>query len=410
MDLTGILAFASVVFGIGLYVCAPSIPVAIALPASFLVLHIGGGGGGNNFSICDAVLLIATLGALPLMHWRGAVNLRRWMVLVAIYQATTLLSVVNSPNRYDAVEWFHQIVMVAGAAIVGWVIIERDRVRIAIGYYLAIAAALSVWVIGLWFAHSFHPIAGLPDGLQKNSLGNLFVIAILSAYFVPSWTGFTERWVRISKYLCMAGVIATGSRQAMIGFVVAVFIVAIRDRQLFGQRSGSRRQIVILFILAAFAVVAYTSITKQIASHTPNSFTIRTSSYAQTLQIWHVSPLFGVGERYWYTGHFPGTYQPPNAEIGILATGGVVGLAGFLVLILGTLWMLWRLPPSAIGSFALAVMVAHVVEGQFDIFWVTGTGSAPWIILGMALAVSRRRVGEVMIHYPSISFNVHENR
>ena len=124
-----------------------------------------------------------------------------------------------------------------------------------------------------------------------------------------------------------------------------------------------------------------------------NSFAIRTASYAQTLQIWHTSPLFGVGERYWYTGHFPGTFQPPNAEIGMLATGGVVGLAGFLVLIVGSLWMLWRLP-SAMGSFALAVMVAHVVEGQFDIFWVTGTGSAPWIILGMAFAVSRRRVGE----------------
>ena len=93
----------------------------------------------------------------------------------------------------------------------------------------------------------------------------------------------------------------------------------------------------------------------------------------------------------------------------MLATGGAVGLAGFLVLIVGSLWMLWRLP-SAIGSFALAVMVAHVVEGQFDIFWVTGTGSAPWIILGMAFAVSRRRVGEVMIHQPSISVNVHENR
>ena len=235
MVLAGILGLASIVFGIGLYACSPSIPVAIALPASFLVLHVGGANAGNNFSIADVVLFIAALCALPLMHWRDAVNLKRWMVLVAIYQATTLLSVVNSPNRYDAVEWFHQILMVAGAAIVGWVIVKRGRVQIAIGYYLSIAAALSVWVIGLWFAHGFHPIAGLPYGLQKNSLGNLFVIAILSAHFVPSWTGFTERWVRISKYVCIMGVIATGSRQAMIGLIVAVFVVTIRDRRLLGQ-------------------------------------------------------------------------------------------------------------------------------------------------------------------------------
>jgi len=92
----------------------------------------------------------------------------------------------------------------------------------------------------------------------------------------------------------------------------------------------------------------------------------------------------------------------------MLATGGVIGTVGFLILIVGSLKMLWGLP-HAMGSFALAVMVAHVVEGQFDIFWVTGSGSVPWIILGMAFAVSRQRLGEVMIH-PSGSVNAQENR
>ena len=220
MVLAGILALACTVFGIGLYVCAPSIPVAIALPASFLVLHVGGAGGGNNFSLADAALLLATLCALPLMHWRGAVSLRRWMVLVLIYQATTLLSVVNSPNRYDAVEWFHQILMVAGAAVVGWVTVERGRVRMAFRGYILIAAVLSVWVIGLWFAHGFHTIASLPYGLQKNGLGVLFVIAVLAVHLAPSWIEFADRWIRVLKYVCIAGVISTGSRQAMFGLVV----------------------------------------------------------------------------------------------------------------------------------------------------------------------------------------------
>ena len=160
--------------------------------------------------------LFATLCALPLMHWRGAVNLKRWMVLVLIYQATTLLSVVNSPNRYDAVEWFHQILMVAGAAVVGWVTVERGRVRMALRGYILIAAVLSVWVIGLWFAHGFHTIASLPYGLQKNGLGVLFVIAVLAVHLAPSWIEFTDRWIRVLKYVCIVGVIATGSRQAMI--------------------------------------------------------------------------------------------------------------------------------------------------------------------------------------------------
>jgi len=160
--------------------------------------------------------------------------------------------------------------------------------------------------------------------------------------------------------------------------------------------------------LALIAAVSYSSISNEFASDNHlNSFAVRTASYAQTLQIWHTSFLFGVGERYWYTGHFPGTSQPPNAEIGILATGGLIGLAGFLVLIVGSLWMLWRLP-SAIGSLALAVMVAHVVEGQFDIFWVTATGSVSWIILGMAFALSRQRDSRIRINHPRVAVIGHK--
>ena len=66
MVLAGILALACAVFGIGLYVCAPSIPVAIALPASFLVLHVGGAGGGNNFSIADLNLASVMIRALQM--------------------------------------------------------------------------------------------------------------------------------------------------------------------------------------------------------------------------------------------------------------------------------------------------------------------------------------------------------
>ncbi len=396
MALASILTLASIIFGIGLYACAPSVLVAIALPASFLVVHIGGGGVGNNFSIADAVLFIASLCALPLMYWGGAVNLKRWMVLVAVYQATTLLSVVNSPNRYDAVEWFHQILMLAGAAIVGWVTAERNRVRMAFRGYVLIAAALSVWAIGLWIARGLHTIASLPY-LQKNLLGVLFVIAVLAVHLAPSWVEFPNRWIRVLKYVCITGVISTGSRQAMFGLVVAVVIVTIRDRRLLDRRERDGKSMLMLLALVLITVIAYASVSDQISSHSnTNSLAVRVASYTQTLQIWHTSPIFGVGERFWYTGHFPGSFQPPNAEIGMLATGGVIGTVGFLLLIVGSLRMLWRLP-NAMGSFALAVMVAHVVEGQFDNFWVTATGSVPWIILGMALAVSRQRVDEIMI-------------
>jgi hypothetical protein len=278
----------------------------------------------------------------------------------------------------------------------------------ALSGYLAIASALSVWTIGLWLAHGLRPVANLPYGLQKNGLGVLFVVAVLAAHLAPRWIGFTDRSVRFLKYLCIVGVIATGSRQAMIGLVVAVVTVTIRNRRGLEHGKRSRKSIIMLSSLALIAAVSYSSISNEIGSNNNlNSFAVRTASYSQTFQIWHTSLLFGVGERYWYTGHFPGTSQPPNAEIGILATGGLIGLAGFLVLIAGSLWMLWRLP-SAIGSLALAVMVAHVVEGQFDIFWVTATGSVPWIILGMGFAFSRQRNSRTTINHPKVAVIGHK--
>ncbi len=388
MLLAGILALVGIVFCFGLYACAPSFLVAMALPAAFLVLHIGASGGGNNLSVADLFLFVATLCALPLMDWRRAVKLKRWMMLVAIYQATTLLSVLNSTNRYDVVEWFHQLLMVLGAGVVGWVIVKKGRLSVALGGYILIASALSVWAIGLWLAHALHPIAGLPYGLQKNSLGVLFVVSVLAAHLVPNLTGLASRSVRVLKYLCLIGVIASGSRQAMIGLVVAWVLVTIRDGRFRQSMWHNRKSLAMVAILSLVAAAVYSSVTNEIANNGKiNSFTVRTASYGQALQIWHSSSVFGVGERYWYTGHFPGSFQPPNAEIGILVTGGVVGLLGFLTLVLGSLRMLYRIP-NVLGSFAFAVVVAHVIEGQFDIFWVTATGSVPWIALGMALASS----------------------
>jgi hypothetical protein len=73
----------------------------------------------------------------------------------------------------------------------------------------------------------------------------------------------------------------------------------------------------------------------------------------------------------------------------MLATGGIIGLLGFLVLIFGSLRLLWRLPAAA-GTLAFAVLLSRVIEGQFDIFWVSASGSLPWIIAGMGLAAASR--------------------
>jgi hypothetical protein len=263
------------------------------------------------------------------------------------------------------------------------------RERGAVGLYLAASTGVAIWTVVVWAVHGFKPIAGLTWGLQKNTLGDLLVVGALAGEFFTFWSSGRSKYRTIAKYICVLGVLATGSRQAMIGLVVAGVIGIIRERRLSRLSGAKRISAAMVGFLVAVGITAYASLSREVANQNTShitSLTIRTASYSNTLDIWRSSQIFGVGERYWYTARFPGTLQPPNAEIGLLATGGIVALIGFLLLVFGTARWLWRVPVAAGGTLVFAVFLAHIVEGQFDIFWVTGTGTVPWIFVGMGLA------------------------
>jgi len=368
---------------LGLGLRFPMLVVLLAVPATFLVVRVGGTGNANNLSIADIILLAATVVAISLMRWSGARQLKQLMVLILIYQASTLFSVVDHPNRYDVAEWFHQPLLVAGSAIVGYVIVDYGHAKRALSMFLFIAAALSIWAAAEAAVHGFHSGTSLPGGLQKNFLGDLFVAAVLIAQMRPEWSGLTGRWIPWAKYTCVLGVVASGSRQSMIVLVLVMGVVYLR-----GSGTSKRSKILVVALIPA-AVVAYVTLADQLASSQINSLSVRSLQFHQSLALWQQYPLFGVGERYWYTGLYGTATQPPNAEISMLVTGGIIGLIGFLILVFGSLRLLWRLPAAA-GTLAFAVVLARVVDGQFDIFWVSASGSLPWIIAGMGLAGASR--------------------
>ena len=78
------------------------------------------------------------------------------------------------------------------------------------------------------------------------------------------------------------------------------------------------------------------------------------------------------------TGYNPGELpdQPPQAEFEVLASAGVVGLIGFLVMWIGVLVVLWHVDPR-FGTLAVAVLLSRFVQSQFDLFWVAVQVSLP---------------------------------
>ena len=101
----------------------------------------------------------------------------------------------------------------------------------------------------------------------------------------------------------------------------------------------------------------------------------------------------GAGVRY-FRDPTLGAPEPHNVVVSTLGEGGVVGLLALGILMAGATWVLWdlRSPLARLAKFAILM---RLTAGMFDIYWVGGTGSLPWILAGSALAAAQDRSREL---------------
>jgi O-antigen ligase len=121
-----------------------------------------------------------------------------------------------------------------------------------------------------------------------------------------------------------------------------------------------------------------------------NSFGSRIEAYDAAIDLWQSEPLFGVGVRFWTDPKTNDPQEPHNLAISALAESGIVGLAALVLLHAWLLVLLWpRRDP--LGLLAAYVVIAHVVDSIAGIFWVAGTGTLGWLLVGLAAGVERHR-------------------
>ncbi len=182
--------------------------------------------------------------------------------------------------------------------------------------------------------------------------------------------------------LMVVAVLLTQSRQAIIGLVGAVFVLVFRS-----DTERAAPSCVLLLLVADLVGFVPTWSRTRSKSGQPSSTRSSSGSPGSRTPstIWQTDPWFGVGLRWWYTDRFPVQFQPPNAEIEVLTTAGVVG-PGRLHRPHGRgLGVAWELDP-VYGSVALAVLVSTVsCRAQFDLFWAAVQGSLPFVVLGLCL-------------------------
>ena len=366
------------ILALGLAALEPMVLPMAAIVGTVVVARVGGGSA--DLSVSDALLFFGTLMAvfLVLVRRDSDPNLRRLLWLVAIYETVTLIAVAYNPYRSDWVEWVHEAFLAGGSLLVGWVVGRAGRTREAMSALLAVACVLAIAALVYSGAHHFH-LAYIPGGYQKNFIGDWLDFPIFAALTNPRFIGWRGRGHLYGGVLCIAGLLASGSRQGILGIVVALVVYHLR-----GHLPRARRWLLRGGIAVALALIGW-GLQKELASSNLfNSAHQRVVWYRESLRLFHLSPLLGEGFRWWYTTRFTFSFAPPNGELEILTSVGLVGLFAFLVLHLGALRALWRLPP-AFGMFAFAALVMRLVQTLVDQFWLTSQSAIPWMFVGLAL-------------------------
>ena len=382
------LAAAGSVLVLGLSALRPVFLPLVAMPCAVLVVRVPAVPGG--ISAADVATFAAVWPALFLATKRYTEPMRAIIWLVVVYQCATLFAVVANPYAANVIDWWHTLFLVAGSLVVGWAVAREGYARTGMTLLLLVAAALAVATL----AQGLLQIAGgdltpvrveWPFPMHKNFVGTTLAAVAVIMYARPRWMGWSVRWSNALLAASILGVLMTQSRQGLIGLGAAFVYVVLRTGQ-----DRRRSKLILVTIPPTLAIIVFTVMQQFASGNRFNSSQQRLDWFRDSIDIWLHSPWFGVGLRWWYTARFDTQFQPPNAELEVLTTAGVVGLAGFLVLVLGTLRVLSRLDPTY-GTLAVAVVFNRFVQGQFDLFWASVGASVPFLIAGICLGAQAHR-------------------
>lgn len=355
----------------------------VSVVGTLLLMRVG-----NIMSVSDGVLAAATIVALFLVRGKGVRSMAPLFYAGTAYLVLTIPTLVWKPFVANWVEWIHEVFLVLGAMLVGFVIGRENAAKPALTLYIVACAIIGVAAALtslLWLFQYGEFIPVYLGALHKNAIGGMLATAVVIAYSRPPWLGWTRGWAMVAITACWIGIFASQSRQGIVAAGIGMLIVGLRPYV-----RGMRRPKLIWIAAAAVAVLVALNVNSQLESDNPyNSANARLTWYSESIKVWLTSPIFGRGLRWWYTEQYQGSLQPPNAELEVLSSVGIVGLAGFLAMFIIATWALLKLPP-VYGTMGVAVVAARFVQAQFDLYWVASAASLLWIVAGICYGVMER--------------------
>lgn len=388
-SVTTALVVGILVIGVVITWSAPLAIPLIAMPALFVVHRVGFGGA--DLSASDVALAAAFASALLLGNRQYSRPVRLLLLMNLIYQFATIFTVIVNPQSANTFEWFHAWLLISGALVVGWALGRAGHARIAFLLLLGAGVVIAVGTIitgVVNYAHlNFDGVYPLwPWSMHKNFAGTAMVFAAIVAYLRPPWAQLSTSWMRLVFVVLVVAIVMTQSRQAMIGLAIVVVLSVLR------RRTTGKPLWALLWIVPA-AWLIFITVSEQIESQNQhNSYYQRLDWLREVYAFFKLSPIFGHGLRFWYYNpEVP--YQPPQAEVEVAASAGIVGLIGFIAMWVGIVVVLWRVDPRY-GTLALAVPLSRITMAQFDLFWIAAQTSIPFVVAGICLGALAKRTEE----------------
>lgn len=378
-------AVTTLCLGIVAMLIAPAALLVAAVPSVFALWRVGPSIA--NMSISDAVLILATVAALGTVDWRNR-HLRRMLLVIAVYQSVILACVVARPSSRAAVEWGHRGLLMAGGLVVGAALAQRGLAPYALRALALVAGVVAGVAVLSGLSSGLEP--AYPLGLHKNAAGALLMMVLLVAYIVPATISRSTTAVSLLRMILIVGLAATQSRGAMIVLVIGFLLWAARR-----PRAALRSPLLMLGGLAmvGFVVLSFSQPEERDLDRPFSSLGSRAAQRQEASTIWKSSPIVGQGIRYFRAPEYADRQEIHNVIYATLAETGVVGLAALVVFVGWTMVVVLDIK-GAMATAALAVFVARMSHGLFDIFWGAGTQTLPWLLLGMAAASFGRQRGE----------------
>jgi hypothetical protein len=389
------LGVAAFVLVAGVSARQPAALPLLAMP--FLVVVVRAGSGGIDMTVSDLALGLAFWPAVLLAPRPFSPELRKLLWLNVVYQAATLLTVVANPFRANTVEWFHAWLLVSGGLVLGWAVGRSGYGRQGITLFLLACGVLAAGTVAQgvlqWASGDFSAVyPEWPWPMHKNFIGTLLGVSAVVAFCRPAWLGWPRPAMRAVFWLSAVGIAMAQSRQALVALAVVLVVVSLRTHP------GRRRSWVVAMGMAPVLLVVGTLVLQDLESgNLHNSVFQRLTWFEDSVAAWLTQPWLGHGLRFWYGPDAVVGFQPPQMFLESLVSTGVIGTLAFGVMIIGSLVVLWRVEPTY-GTLAFAMLLTRLVQGQFDLFWVSISVSVPFVVVGVCLGVKDLAESEATRH------------